>query len=225
MPPRFAHYLPRSLSLVALLAFITTVDAEEPFTQKPVVAPAITLGTTPKATVPAVVPEGWTEKFNAGPVPSWIWGASFDQNYTLTKSFEAGNVSSAKLKVSADNHVVLFLNGKQVASSDEWQEPAEADVTALIKDKNELVAHVKNDGGVAGLVFKLALVDKATGKISYIVSDASWTATNTRSKPAAARAVGKYGDQPWGRVFEHDALPDRFKSPRQYFPDAPRLQG
>ena len=177
MPPRFAHYLPRSLSLVALLAFITTVDAEEPFTQKPVVAAAITLGTTPKATLPAVVPEGWTEKFNAGPVPSWIWGASFDQNYTLTKQFEAGAVSSAKLKVSADNHVVLFLNGKQVASSDEWEEPAEADVTEAPQGQERTGRRRQERWRRRRPCLQTGPGRQGDGKDRYIVSDATWTAT------------------------------------------------
>ena len=45
-----------------------------------------------------------------------------------------------------------------VASSDEWKEPAEADVTKLLKPEgNVLLAECRNDGGTAGLVLKLVI--------------------------------------------------------------------
>src|SRR5207253_2877673 len=109
-------------------------------------------------------------------------------------------VKAARLKVSCDNRVVLFLNGKQVAASDEWQEPAEADVTKLIKDKNELVAECRNDGGVAGLVFKLVLVTEK-GEVKYVVSDGSWSAAEKKGFVGKnVKKVGTYGDAPWGKV-------------------------
>jgi hypothetical protein len=138
----------RTLGFLALLLLFPIAHADEVFTQKPSVAPSIDFTSSEKA--PVVVAEaGWSEKFNAGPVPKWIWGESVDHNYTLTRKFDAGSFTEAKLKVSADNHVVLYLNGKQIAASDEWAEPAEADVTKLLKDKNEFVAEVRNDGGPA----------------------------------------------------------------------------
>ncbi len=207
----------RTFSLLTLLVLVTLAHADEPFTQKPTVAPSIDFSTTQKPT-PVVADAGWIEKINAGPVPSWIWGASINQDYTLTKQFEAGSVTTAKLKVTADNHVVLYLNGKQVAASDEWQEPAEADVTKLLKDKNELVAEVRNDGGAAGLVFKLAMYDKASDKTTFIVSDTTWTASNKKNpKGVFAKAVGKYGDAPWGKVFDAAANLGGSKVPANTF--------
>ena len=207
----------RTLGILTLLLVFSPVQADEKFTQKPTAAPAIDLATTAKP-VPVVAESGWSEKFNGGPVPSWIWGASTSVDYTFTKQFEAGAVTMAKLKVSADNHVVLYLNGKQVAASDEWAEPAEADVTKLLKDKNELVAEGRNDGGPAGVVFKLAMFDQATGKTSYIVSDATWTATAKKgSKGVPAKVVAKYGDQPWGKVFDAASIQGISKVPANTF--------
>src|SRR5947209_2444018 len=122
-----------ALSLLALGA-ATVAAADESFTQKPVVEPAVERGEAPKLP-PAVAPAGtdWAKAFAGGPTPLWVWGADLNKKYYLRTEFDAPAVKAAKLKVSADNHVVLFLNGKQVAASDEWQEPAEADVTKLLK--------------------------------------------------------------------------------------------
>ena len=207
----------RTLGLFALLTLFSIAHADEPFTQKPTVAPSIDLGSTSKP-APIVVEAGWPAKFDAGPVPSWIWGASVDENYNLTKQFDAGSVTIAKLKVSADNHVILYLNGKQIAASDEWAEPAEADVTKLLKDKNELVAEGRNDGGPAGLVFKLAMFDQATKKTTYIVSDTTWTASLKKNgKGVPAKAVAKYGDAPWGNVFDTSSIQGSSKVPANTF--------
>ena len=62
-----------------------------------------------------------------GPSPGWIWGADDNRRYVLKTSFQGGSMA-ARLKAACDNQVTIFLNGKQVASSDEWQEPVEADV-------------------------------------------------------------------------------------------------
>ncbi len=207
----------RTLGLFALLTLFSIAHADEPFTQKPTVAPSIDLGSTSKP-APIVVDAGWPAKFDAGPVPSWIWGASVDENYILTKQFDAGSVTIAKLKVSADNHVILSLNGKQIAASDEWNEPAEADVTKLLKDKNELVAEVRNDGGPAGLVFKLAMFDQVTKKTTYIVSDTTWTASLKKNgKGVPAKAVAKYGAAPWGNVFDAADVQGSSKVPANTF--------
>jgi putative heme-binding domain-containing protein len=207
----------RTSSLFALIALYSLAHADEPLKQKPSVAPAVDFSVSPK-TAPAAADAGWNEKFNGGPIPSWIWGDSINEDYTLTKKFDAIGTTQARLKVSADNHVVLYLNGKQVGASDEWSEPAEADVTKLLKEKNELVAEVRNDGGPAGLIFKLVMFDKETGKTSHIVSDATWTAVrkkNTKSVPA--KVVAKYGDAPWGKVFDNAVSAGSSKVPANTF--------
>jgi putative heme-binding domain-containing protein len=131
----------------------------------------------------------------------WIWGADPNGQYSLRKQFDAKGVTAARLKVSADNHVVLMLNGKQVAASDEWQQPAEADVTKLLKPEgNELVARVRNAGGISGFVLKLVMTN-AKGETYSLVSDTTWTAGKI-----AAKKVGTYGDGPWGKIFDAAAV-------------------
>lgn len=178
----------RSLVVLALCA---PLAAAQPFTQKPEVAPSVVVGDAPKP------PDASGAKlFAAGPTPLWVWGADNNKRYTLTKTFAAPNVKTAVLKVSADNHVKLSLNGKQVAASDEWKDPGEADVSKLLKPEgNVLSAEVRNDGGVAGFVFKLAMTTE-DGKTTYVVSDETWTTDGKVKK------VGTLGDAPWGNVFD-----------------------
>ncbi|MBN9119101.1 MAG: c-type cytochrome [Planctomycetes bacterium] len=186
------------------LALCSLASADDVFTQKPVAAPAVERGAPPEPPKVDVAAADWSKRFADGPTPLWIWGADANKNYTLRTSFEASGVKAARLKVSADNHVVLFLNGNQVTASDEWQEGAEADVTKLVKEKNELVAEVRNSGGAAGFVFKLALVtDK--GEAKYVVSDEKWTAAEKKGAAKGVKKVGTYGDAPWGKVFENTA--------------------
>jgi putative heme-binding domain-containing protein len=212
----------RTLGLFALIAFCSLARADDPFSQKPTLAPSVNLGAMEKP-APVAADANWAAKFNAGPVPGWIWGASTNEDYTLTKQFEATKATTARLKVSADNHVVLYLNGKQIAASDDWNEPADADITALLKEKNELTAEVRNDGGAAGLVFKLAMFDQATGKTTYVVSDASWTATSKKTKKSApAKLVAKYGDKPWGNIFDNETVAS--KVPANTFQVQPGFQ-
>ncbi len=189
-------------SLAASLCSVVAAD-EQLFTQKPTVAPSVERGETPK---PPKVDPGVADiakVFDAGPVPLWIWGADQNKKYFIRTEFAAAGVKAAKLKVTADNHVVLYVNGKQVASSDEWKDAAEADVTKLLKaEGNEIVAEVTNDGGAAGMVFKLAMTTEK-GETKYVVSDEAWTASEKKSgEGAKAKKIGKYGDTPWGKVFD-----------------------
>ncbi|MDY3557486.1 c-type cytochrome [Gemmata sp. JC673] len=204
---------------LTLLAFgaAALARADEPFVQKPVVARAIERGEVPKPPPIDVAATDWAKVFGGGPAPLWIWGATPTKNYTLRTEFAASNVKAARVKASADNHVVLFLNGTQVAASDEWQEPAEADVTKLLKEKNELVAEVRNAGGVAGFVLKLAVTDDK-GNTKYVVSDETWLATEKKGATAAkAKKIGTYGDQPWGKVFDNAVTQSASKVPANTF--------
>src|SRR5690606_1871431 len=114
-----------------------------------------------------------------GPVPQWIWGAEADKAYVLRKTF-AGNASKAQLSASGDNHVTVFVNGKQVGASDNWQQPIEVNVARYLRPgENEIIAEVRNAGGPAGFVLRLALQDRS-GHGPVIVSDNSWQAAESR---------------------------------------------
>jgi putative heme-binding domain-containing protein len=188
-----------ALSLLTLLCSVAA--AQDVFTQKPTVAPSLVVSEAPKPET-AVKQAGWEERFAAGPKPLWIWGNDPNTRYYLRKSFD-GTGAAARVKYTADNHMRLYLNGKEVGQCDEWQDGAEADVTKLLKEKgNELVAEVWNDGGPSGFALKLVIVPEK-GEVKYLVSDETWTAAEKPDgKAVAVKKIAKYGDQPWGNVFQ-----------------------
>ncbi|HQZ65157.1 MAG TPA: c-type cytochrome [Planctomycetaceae bacterium] len=142
-------------------------------------------------------------EFSAGPNPKWVWGADNAKEYTLAIEFDVASVTSATLKASCDNIGTVFVNGKHVAASDEWQQPMTADVTKLLViGKNTITANIANEGGVAAFVLKLA-VKGADGKLTYVATDETWTATPKNATDSAKVAIrANYGDGPWNKVFD-----------------------
>ncbi|MBL4884438.1 MAG: heme-binding protein, partial [Planctomycetaceae bacterium] len=156
------------------------------------------------------------ENFSAGPVPQWIWGQNHDSNYRLKTTF-SGNIASVQLRASCDNVMTLFLNGKKLISSTEWQEAVSVNLSSKIKPgQNELIAEVSNQGGVAAFVLKLVLTDSA-GKKSYVITDENWQIVDKQDAPTQEKIkiIGKLGDGPWNNVF--DIIPDENGVPRDTF--------
>ena len=76
-----------------------------------------------------------------GPLPQWIWlteEASADQRVSFVRDItvRAGLVS-AKLEGSCDNTLELYLNGRQVAVSTEWQIALSLDVADRLLPEEE----------------------------------------------------------------------------------------
>jgi putative heme-binding domain-containing protein len=188
----------RTLSVgLTILLGATAAIAADPFTQKPEIAPSVLRDTAaPEAPKPAAA---WPARFAAAPKPQWIWGANNNTNYTLTKTFDRGVATEARVRFTCDNAVTLTLNGKSVGSSSEWRQPVDVDVTKLlVAGENTLVAKSENQGGVAGFLLQLA-TDKA--EVS-VVTDTSWKAAAKNGDAVAAKSFGNYGTGPWGNVFD-----------------------
>jgi putative heme-binding domain-containing protein len=168
---------------------------------------------------PAAAPPGQDKPGSANPVPLWIWGADTNQRYFLRKEFTGASptVTTARLKVTCDNRVTLFLNGQEVARSHDWQRPVEVDVKKYLKpDKNVLLAEVVNEGGPAGFVLKLVLeVPKAEPRI--VVSDETWEAAEKKdaARWVPVRKIARLGDQPWNDIFARPAGPPAVNLPSQ----------
>jgi putative heme-binding domain-containing protein len=181
---------------------VMAADDGRSYSQAPEVAPSENLGEAPAVGVEKPVDVG----LERGPSPSWIWGPDENSRYFLKTSFDGGSIA-ARLKATCDNEVTIFLNGQRILSSDDWQEPIEADVQRQIRPgRNELIAEVTNQGSAAGFLCKLAL-KQPDGSVRYVVSDASWTAAARRDSRNAAHAhvIAPLGQGPWGDVFSRPA--------------------
>lgn len=205
--------------LAATLLVATAASAADVFTQKPEVAPAVLKDAAP---VEPPRPSGdWVKRFAATPATGWIWGADIRKGYCLSKTFAANGAKEARVRVTCDNTFVLFVNGKQVAASTEWQQAVEADVK-LVAGDNLIEAEVTNEGSQGGFVLQL-VTDKAEVSVT---TDATWTATAKRGDKdgVKARQVAKHGDGPWGKVLDESAGAGSSKVPANTFVTLPGFQ-
>ena len=146
----------------------------------------------------------------------WIWGSKNNvakQQVWFRTSFELKEVPSvAKLQAVADNHCVVWLNGKQLGGSDDWADAFTAEVAGDLKvGVNTLAIVGRNDGGIAAMSCRLN-----AGKAVLVESGASWktsladpgkgwdAVTFDDAKWAPASIVKKMGEAPWGNPFGGD---------------------
>ncbi len=153
--------------------------------------------------------------------PEWIWhdnnGAApadgevryFRKTFTID-----GPASKAVLSAAGDDHVIVFLNGKEVLRNDTWQQAYAVDVTrALEPGENTIAARGKNDSSSAGFIGKLDLtLSTLTGaRQKTVVTDTSWISASKETagweKPGFVAdgwtrpvSLGKLGVEPWGNV-------------------------
>ncbi len=214
MPLRVRSLAAFSWALALVMPSVPALADDVPrvFSQKPEVAPSRVRGEAGE-----VVQAGPAMASLAkGPAPTWIWGSDSNRDYALVAEFKLdGPAKSARIKATGDNSVTVFLNGKNVGSSDTWQEPFEADVLSSLKaGTNEIRAEAANAGGVAAFAFKLA-IDMPDGSTRYIVSDGTWKAVEGKKPPGTVKTLGKMGVAPWGSVFDGPGLVS--KGPRGVF--------
>ena len=146
----------------------------------------------------------------------WIWGSKNNvakQQVWFRTSFELKEVpTKAQLQAVADNHCVVWLNGKQLGGSDDWADAFTAEVAGDLKvGVNTLAIVGRNDGGIAAMSCRLN-----AGKAVLVESGASWktsladpgkgwdAVTFDDAKWAPASIVKKMGEAPWGNPFGGD---------------------
>lgn len=145
--------------------------------------------------------------------PSWVWAqkSADHQKLYLRKSFEIPSpVKKARVYATCDNQLRLFLNGKELGTSPDWQYPIEKDVSALLAPgKNVFAAEAVNASGAAAFVLKLE-VELANGEKMAVKSDEGWRMTeqeiqgwlgkNLDDQGWEGKLVGRgeLGVAPWG---------------------------
>jgi len=133
--------------------------------------------------------------------PMWIWApgeATVDQAI-FTRRFRAPeSVKAARLVVSADNKAVVTFDRKEVARTNEWQEPVEVDLGALSAGVHELVIDATNDGGPAGLCAMIEWTE-TDGTRVRVVTDPAWQASGAwTATPVPSAVLANLGEGPWG---------------------------
>ena len=112
------------------------------------------------------------------------------------------------MKFSADNHVKLFLNGKEVGSCDEWQDGAEADLTQIPQTRRERVGRRGLERRRSQRLRSQTGDDDPEGRdeVHRFGHDLDCIGKERREGRRGARRSAKYGDQPWGNVFASTPL-------------------
>lgn len=158
---------------------------------------------------------GWSQAAKqAAVVPEWIWaGANPTDNQVIfaRKQFVVdADVKKAEVLATCDNSMKLFVNGKDLGGSSNWEQPVKVDITKhLVKGANVVAIRAANEGGAAGLIAKIDIT--ADGKTLTFGTDKSWlvstaetkdwnTAAGDTSKWVAAHSIGKHGVDPWKNV-------------------------
>jgi hypothetical protein len=147
-------------------------------------------------------------------VGSWIWASETHDLQTchFWKSFVipvASPVSSASLRISADDYYHVFLDGQDIGSGSDWKILTAYDISLLLKKPGTHVLAVEgaNEFGPAGLILGLNIRLK-DGQTFFISSDASWRVVpntesdwETKRNPSPlwpkAKIVGSAGVSPW----------------------------
>jgi len=168
-------------------------------------------------------------------VPDWIWSSKAEtaKGQTETRFFRqtfsnSHSVLKAELTASADDRGEIFINGKKIATIEDWGRPIQLDVAKEILDgENVIAARCENSAGKAGFTLKLEVTQPTLGSaaqafnptqhaglrwINVYLSDTNWlysdhevSGWNKINFDATdwkhAVSLGKLGDKPWGDIF------------------------
>jgi hypothetical protein len=147
-------------------------------------------------------------------VGSWIWASETRDQQTCRfwKSFvipDTSPVSSATLRIAADDYYHVFLDGEDLGRGSDWRILTIYDLRLLLGKPGTHVLAVEgaNDFGPAGVILGLDIQLKDE-QLIFIGSDASWRVvpnnernweTKLNASPAwpKAKIVGSAGASPW----------------------------
>ena len=133
--------------------------------------------------------------------PSWIWapGKKVEDSAVFTRRYRfATDAKGVRLVIAADNKARVLLDGREVATADDWSEPVVAELGTVAAGVHEFTVEARNEGGPAGICVQVDWTG-ADGTRMRMVSDPSWQASGAwTNSPVASAVVGALGDAPWG---------------------------
>jgi hypothetical protein len=116
---------------------------------------------------------------NFSDMGSWIWDTNVCDRQTVRfwKSFEIPadtTVNRARLRITADNEYILYLDGREIGRDAEWRHLYEYDITSLLSPGNHVLAvEAYNSSREAGFMFGMK-AGLSSGKVVEVKSDTSW---------------------------------------------------
>ncbi|MBI1869626.1 MAG: hypothetical protein HYS07_00360 [Chlamydiae bacterium] len=139
----------------------------------------------------------------------WIWtDNAFDDNeaYFWT-TYDPNNLNSL-IKITADNRYELFKNGEEISHGDDWAEVRF--IQAALNGGDLLAIHAVDEGGVAGAIAQVDMMDKEGAKHSFN-TDSTWVISTTEISGwnttgfnddgwTGASTFGANGISPWGTL-------------------------
>ena len=213
----------RSAALVAWLACGLMVARSQP---APVgeTTPHLASGTNvddPGAPLKDSLTERGSHNFSD--MGSWIWDTNVCDRQTVLfwRSFEIPSgtgVSRARLRITADNEYILYLDGQELGRDAEWRHLYEYDITALLgPGKHVLAVDAYNSSREAGFMFGMQ-VGLTTGQVVRVKSDSSWLIVpeavagwQNKTEPGDswrnAVVESDFGLGPWGVMDYIDLVP------------------
>ncbi|WP_437222363.1 c-type cytochrome [Planctomicrobium sp. SH661] len=136
----------------------------------------------------------------ADDLPKWVWQGAENQPITLhmRKDFSVdGDIKSALIAATADNHLTIWVNGQQVLKGDDWRHLESAEVTGQIKPGHNTIAiQAVNDEGTGALLAALRITH-TDGGVTDIATDGSWKASADASEKWRE---AEFDDRHWGAV-------------------------
>jgi signal transduction histidine kinase len=160
---------------------------------------------------------------NFSDMGSWIWETNtFDrQTVRFWRSFEipaGATVRRARLRITADNEYILYLDGQEIGRDAEWRHLYEYDVTSLLEAGHHVLAvEAYNSSREAGFMFGMK-VGLSSGQVVAVKSDASWlivpedlSGWEKKTEPDGswrkAMEESAFGAGPWGKMDYIDLVP------------------
>jgi len=116
---------------------------------------------------------------------NWIWGGQTDGQVPAGKQLAFSkelnlddNVANGGLVITCDNGFLLFVNGKQIASSNDWTKPVNVPVNGVFKKGTNSIVVIATNAGTspnpAALFLEGRLLLK-NGTMVTVKTDESWT--------------------------------------------------
>jgi len=164
----------RSAALVVWLAFGLIAARSQP---APVGETARPSPATPMWRSGGTIKDSLTERgsHSFSDMGSWIWDTNVCDRQTVRfwRSFEIPSgttVSRARLRITADNEYILYLDGQELGRDAEWRHLYEYDITALLDPATCTGGGCIQQFAEAGFMFGMQ-VGLTTGPVVRVKSD------------------------------------------------------